>query len=305
MTILVMREDGGFVRRVTLSPKAVRIVLISAGVLAIVLTLALFDYVGAKFDQIHLENQLAQTRTASGKLAEQGQYQEARLEAVTGRMRSIRSKLDRMDEIDAYIRELTNMPAPQGASESIGVGGDEQVVGAVFDAKAQAAQGNLLENLELLEQRVDRRYASLVSLRTDLSHYEGALVSVPTIWPVRGWTSSEFGFRISPFTGQRAMHDGIDIATPEGMPVIAPANGIVEYVGVKGGYGNTVMVRHGGGVQTLYGHLQVSLVREGQKVYRGQRVALVGNTGRSTGPHLHYEIRLGGIAVNPRRYILQ
>ena len=128
--------------------------------------------------------------------------------------------------------------------------------------------------------------------------------ATPSIWPVRGWVTSGFGARISPFTGQLSMHDGLDIGAAPNTPVQSPANGYVTSAGFDAKMGNVVLIDHGYGIQTEYGHLAKILVRQGQKVKRGDAVALVGSTGHSTGPHLHYMVKLKGQTVNPHNYIL-
>jgi peptidase M23-like protein len=128
--------------------------------------------------------------------------------------------------------------------------------------------------------------------------------ATPSIWPVRGWVTSGFGARISPFTNQLAMHDGLDIGTAPNTPVQCPANGHVVSAGFDAKMGNVVLIDHGYGIETEYGHLAKLLVRQGQRVKRGDIVALVGSTGLSTGPHLHYMVKVKGQAVNPHNYIL-
>jgi murein DD-endopeptidase MepM/ murein hydrolase activator NlpD len=128
--------------------------------------------------------------------------------------------------------------------------------------------------------------------------------ATPSIWPVRGWVTSGFGARISPFTGQLAMHDGLDIGAAPNTPVQAPASGYVTSAGFDAKMGNVVLIDHGYGIQTEYGHLAKILVRQGHRVKRGDVVALVGTTGHSTGPHLHYMVKLKGQTVNPHNYIL-
>ena len=128
--------------------------------------------------------------------------------------------------------------------------------------------------------------------------------ATPSIWPVRGWVTSGFGARVSPFTGQLAMHDGLDIGAAPSTPVRCSANGYVRSAGFDAKMGNMVLIDHGYGVETEYGHLSKILVRQGQKVKRGDVVALVGSTGLSTGPHLHYMVKVKGQTVNPHNYIL-
>ncbi len=155
-----------------------------------------------------------------------------------------------------------------------------------------------LERHATMEERI---LEELIEAAKDKSARWGA---TPSIWPVRGWVTSGFGARISPFTNQLAMHDGLDIGAPPNTPVQAPANGYVTSAGFDAKMGNVVLIDHGYGIETEYGHLAKILVRQGQKVKRGDVVALVGSTGHSTGPHLHYMVKLKGQTVNPHNYIL-
>src|SRR5437870_10980734 len=126
---------------------------------------------------------------------------------------------------------------------------------------------------------------------------------VPTLWPVRGLVTSPFGVRTSPYGEGREMHPGIDISAQYGLPVTAAGNGEVIFAGRDPGYGGLVIVDHGGRLDTLYGHLSALYVREGQSVRCGQAIGAVGATGRATGAHLHYEVRVNGAPVDPRRYL--
>lgn len=133
---------------------------------------------------------------------------------------------------------------------------------------------------------------------------ESFLNSTPTILPADGWITSYFGQRMSPWAGRLKMHEGLDVGAPYGTPVHSPADGIVTFSGEKAGFGKFVQVDHGYGIETIYAHNQSLSVRSGQKVKRGALLAAVGNTGHSTGPHLHYEVRVNGIAVDPLYFIL-
>lgn len=128
--------------------------------------------------------------------------------------------------------------------------------------------------------------------------------STPSIWPVRGWVTSGFGPRISPFTEKPGWHDGLDIGAAPNAPIQAPAAGRVTMTGHDAKMGNLVRLDHGYGVETVYGHLAKALVKEGQRVKRGDVIALVGSTGLSTGPHLHYMVKVNGQAIDPNKYIL-
>jgi murein DD-endopeptidase MepM/ murein hydrolase activator NlpD len=131
------------------------------------------------------------------------------------------------------------------------------------------------------------------------------LASTPSIWPVRGYLSSSYGRRRDPFTGEREFHHGIDVSTPVGRPVVAPADGVVLYASKRGSYGNVIVLDHKFGVMTRYAHLSRFKVRAGRRVKRGDVVGYVGNTGRSNGPHLHYEVWVSDRPTHPLNYILE
>ena len=140
-------------------------------------------------------------------------------------------------------------------------------------------------------------------MRGATTHDWMRLVSAPTLWPVVGRISSSFGERIDPFKGEGAFHRGIDIASEYGTRVIAPADGVVQLADLMNGYGKTVVVEHSDEVTTLYGHLSAFAVSSGQLVHRGDTLGYVGQSGHSTGPRLHYEVRIGNTAVNPYKYL--
>ncbi len=134
---------------------------------------------------------------------------------------------------------------------------------------------------------------------------ESVIASTPTIMPAVGWITSYFGQRMSPYAGKLKMHEGLDLGAPYGTPIVAPADGLITYSGVKSGFGKFVQIDHGYGIETLYAHSRTLTVKKGEKVQRGQMIAKVGSTGYSTGPHLHYEVRVNGIAVDPLYFVLE
>ena len=125
----------------------------------------------------------------------------------------------------------------------------------------------------------------------------------PNLWPVEGHVSGSFGERIDPFNGEGAFHSGVDISSSYGQPVMAPADGVVVFADFQGGYGRAIVLDHGHGISTRYGHLAGFAVATGQRVHRGDTIGYVGLTGRSTGPHLHYEVRINDTPVNPYKYL--
>jgi murein DD-endopeptidase MepM/ murein hydrolase activator NlpD len=133
---------------------------------------------------------------------------------------------------------------------------------------------------------------------------ESFLHSTPTLMPANGHLTSNYGPRMSPYAGRIKMHEGLDIGAPIGTPIVAPADGIITFSGAKPGFGNFVQIDHGYGVETIFGHASSLSVKKGQKISRGDKIATVGNTGYSTGPHVHYEVRVNGTPVDPLYYVL-
>ena len=127
--------------------------------------------------------------------------------------------------------------------------------------------------------------------------------SAPNLWPVEGQVTGSFGERIDPFNGEGAFHSGVDIGSSYGHAIVAPADGVVTLTDTMGGYGKTIMIDHGNGISTRYGHLSGFAVTAGQRVQRGDLIGYVGESGRSTGPHLHYEVRINDTPVNPYKYL--
>ena len=164
---------------------------------------------------------------------------------------------------------------------------------------------SIKDGIDWLSKEAEIQEQSLQELSLAAEHKSSRWAATPSIWPVKGWVTSGFGPRVSPFTEKPAWHDGLDIGAAANAPVQAPAQGRVTAVGFDPKLGNVVKVDHGFGIETLYGHLAKSLVKEGQRVKRGEVVGLVGSTGLATGPHLHYMVKVHGQALDPVKYILE
>jgi murein DD-endopeptidase MepM/ murein hydrolase activator NlpD len=206
-------------------------------------------------------------------------------------------------KVDSLQNMVTKLGVMAGLEQSLpdaGVGG----VGGVTSLESQAPPAVSPEMLQGMDENVSRLTQQSAKLEEFFRDQRVQLASTPSIWPVRGYLSGGFGNRIDPFTGQWDFHPGIDISTPIGTKVIAPADGVVVSAGTKGAYGNAVTLNHGYGTLTQYGHLERFAVRPGQRVRRGDVIGFVGNTGRSTGPHLHYEVWIRDQTTNPIHYIL-
>jgi len=177
----------------------------------------------------------------------------------------------------------------------------------MLDFKLKSELDNLLlkDYENYISSSLELLNASITNLYGRVLENSEMLLSTPSIWPVRGWLSSHFGVRNDPFSKTKKFHEGLDIANNIGLPIKATASGVVSFANVNGGYGNVVMIDHLNNIQTRYAHLKNFIVKFGQKVKKGQVIGYLGNSGRSSGPHLHYEIRKNGIPVNPKLYIIE
>jgi murein DD-endopeptidase MepM/ murein hydrolase activator NlpD len=170
----------------------------------------------------------------------------------------------------------------------------------------QALRLSLLRGkVETIRAEAEKTEEGMRELKAFFEVQRSILASTPSSWPVHGWVTSSFGYRFDPFTGEKSFHRGLDITTQMGIPVLAPADGQVISAVYDPNYGKMILIDHGNSVVTRFAHLSEMNVSEGDRVERGQTLGAVGNTGRSTGPHLHYEVEINGIAINPLKYILE
>jgi murein DD-endopeptidase MepM/ murein hydrolase activator NlpD len=213
---------------------------------------------------------------------------------VARRVASLRDTLDVIRKREAQIRLLAGLPATDSgvSGPNVPPGGDS--TGRPIDA-----------DVETLIQRADLLSARFAAVTDSLEQNAQRFASVPSIMPTAGWLTSQFSRnRKHPLLHVSRPHEGIDVSAPMGAPIIAPASGTVTKVTKEAGYGNVLEIDHGNGIVTRYAHCSKIDVRQGQRVTRGQRVAAVGSTGLSTGPHLHYEIHINGKVVDPLTYVL-
>jgi murein DD-endopeptidase MepM/ murein hydrolase activator NlpD len=240
-------------------------------------------------------------------LKEENSQLQAQILLVQEKVAHISATLDRVERFDAKLRTAVTQLQDPERNLAIGpVGSGDQAPFIPGPSPAAAANLSALPGrLQSLETDASRQEQSLRELQEYFDDQRSLLASTPSIWPTRGWVTSDFGTRMDPYSGERRMHEGLDVATPHGQPVQTPSDGTVVFVGTEGGYGKVLVVDHGYGVKTRYGHLSEIFVGLGDRVARGEKIAAVGNTGRSTGPHLHYEVRVNGIPENPRKFILE
>ena len=295
-TVIVVSDHSQAVRKFRVPRQWLRKAAYGGGVLALLVLLGAGHYfalLGSASENAVLKEENAQLRS--------------QILLVQEKVAHISATLDRVERFDAKLRTAVTQLQDPERNLAIGpVGNADQ--DATIPGPAPAAEANLTAlpgKLSSLDTEASRQEQSLRELQEYFDDQRSLLASTPSIWPTRGWVTSDFGTRIDPYTADRKMHQGMDIATPHGQPIYTPSDGTVVFVGTEGGYGKVLVVDHGYGVKTRYGHLSEIHVKLGQRVSRGDRVASVGNTGLSTGPHLHYEVRVNGIPENPRKFILE
>ena len=228
---------------------------------------------------------------------------EGHLNAMALRLGDLQAQMLRLDGLGERLARVAGLkpqelPSLQ-AGTAPGRGGAESSL-----PSRQLSVQEFSDLLAKLARQVDERSDQLGVLEALLVQDSANRKFLPTLAPIfDGWFSSNFGYRIDPFTGLRSFHEGIDFPTEVGTPIVAAASGKVVYAGWHPQYGKIVEVDHGNGLVSRYAHCSQVFVREGDLVVRGQRVAAVGSTGRSTGPHLHFEVRLNGVPQNPARFL--
>ena len=229
--------------------------------------------------------------------------QSTQIASLNKQVGQFQQQIQRLKEFDVKLRIIANLENAEETDPFLGVGG--------ISPSTREAEQEAEANLQRMKTELDRlcteaefREKSFRELYSFLEGKKKQLACTPSIWPARGWLTSGFGYRIDPFTGLRQMHEGLDIANRRGTPINAPADGVVYRVFNNFGFGLMVEINHGYGIVTRYGHLSKSYVKVGQRVKRGERIAAIGNSGRATGPHLHYEVRLNNVPINPQNYIL-
>ncbi len=240
-------------------------------------------------------------------LQKQNEQQKVQLTYLGQRIERINQKMSELNEFDRKLKIMTNLEESAGQGPFIGVGGSEPTMlasNSYVKEPVKEMVRSMHQSLDVLNEDIITGNQVKHKLFQYLEDQKVLLSSTPSIWPTKGWLSSRFGYRISPFTQRKEMHKGIDISSRLNTPIIAPADGIIIKTGWNGSFGRMISIRHGNGYITKYAHLNKILVKKGQAVKRGDKLGLVGQTGRSTGPHLHYEVHLKGVPVNPLHYIV-
>ena len=258
---------------------------------------------------------LTQERIALGKhlaklspLEQQNQTQKELLEKFNVKLQSLDNNLIQLKQLEDQLRIMASLKTGKRKND-LGVGGVSKHALPDDLEKLTPSEQRFIRRLNRQFQDIEKRAADQESAFKDLLRAfrdrSVLLAHTPSIWPVKGWLSSSFGYRRSSFTNRREFHAGIDIVAREGTPIFAPADGVIISAKWSGGYGKIIQIQHMQGIVTKFAHNNVNLAKVGQRVRRGDIIAKVGSTGRSTGPHLHYEVRINGVAVNPRLYVIE
>jgi murein DD-endopeptidase MepM/ murein hydrolase activator NlpD len=329
ITLFVVSNEAGATKKIVISAAWFKIFSISAAILVLILLAGALDYFGlllqtAENKRLKFENQklVQELKSVEGKVVA--------LENSLERVKTFTTKLKLITNIEGDDRavnlsmgsqppansQVTEYDQPVDKREPVAdlMKKDEESF-AALNKMPDEIQGELAldkqRDYKTLAVRIDKvikdaqlREQSVLDLWETLSEKQSLMNAIPNIRPARGWITSRFGYRISPFSGKPTLHAGLDFAAAPGSPVYAPADGMVSFAGYDEGYGKMITIDHGYGYSTRYAHNAQIYVQVGQRISRWDIIASVGNTGRSTGPHLHYEVRLNGIPRDPANFIL-
>lgn len=273
-------------------------------IMPVALAAGLGFYWGAQQGRSEALVALSETGVVEGNQAGNQITREMRehLNALVARLGSLQAHVIRLDAVGRRLVDMAGLDNGEFNFENPPAQGGPEIPLA-FEPPAVKLPG-LQESVDALDRQLEDRAQQFSVLESLLMNRNLMDSVLPAGRPVEdGWVSSYFGIRSDPFTGRRVHHAGIDIAGKQGAPIEVVGSGVVIFSGARAGYGNLVEVNHGNGYITRYGHNQVNLVKEGDKVNKGQVLALMGSTGRSTGPHLHFEVLRNGKVVNPIKYL--
>jgi murein DD-endopeptidase MepM/ murein hydrolase activator NlpD len=295
-TIIIVPQKAQKVHKFKISDLALTALGVLTLFFVIVSGIMLFNYF-----------ELVSKATTVGDLRETNMRQKEKIREFQDKIDTLEAQMEKIRQFDEKLRIITNIGEYTKGEEMFGVGGplpEEGESVTDVDKYTKSLMREISVDLDKLQEESKLREESIQELLSFLEDQKNILASTPSIWPARGFITSGFGYRRSPYTKTLRMHEGLDIANKVGTPVISPADGIVVFAGIEGGYGKLLTIDHGYGLATRYGHLDSILVKEGDKIKRGAKIGTIGQTGLTTGPHLHYEVRVNSVPVNPKNYIL-
>ena len=267
-------------------------------ILAVTVT-TLYQNSAARFDdqQASMQTERQERETQKQQVLNLKQATESQLALLVTHVARMQAKITRLEALGQQVASQNDLDGQFDFSDEVGVGG-------MSDLGASVELNQLIQDMDKLASQIDHREQQLSVLETVVSNLHIDKERYISGRPLaKGWLSSPFGLRNDPFTGRRAMHKGIDFAGAKGTEVVATAAGVVTWAGSMFGYGNLVEIDDGNGLHTRYGHNASLSVQVGDVVIKGQQVAIMGSTGRSTGPHVHYEVLRGGRQIDPQKYV--
>lgn len=297
-TFMIIPSNFKKIKKIIIPSKLLYILIFIFFILVFFVSTLFIDY----FSLYSQLSDLKQIKLRDRKLNQQ-------LFSYKSKIKQIEDSLERMNILMTRLKMISNLRDPE-RYKHIEVEDADELIEDIdnFSLRTDESVDNQFKNMQLkfkeLEYKISFQEEELTQLNEYLNSQSALLASTPSIIPVTGWITSRYGMRRDPFTGKKDKHDGLDIATRIGTTIVAPADGVITYAGYKPGYGLMLVLDHGYYIATRYGHCSKFFVVHGDKVKRGTPIAAVGNTGRSTGPHLHYEVRVNGITVNPEKFIL-
>ena len=282
-----------------------KVVEVSRGLLRFAGTMGVLLFVSALLvGYATVSRRLDLSRTAA--LEAENQRLAREIGDLSGRLEHLSDTIAQISRRDARIRVLANLEPIDPQVQAAGIGGPV-TSGSPADLSTPALRraNDVRVDLNALIRRANLLASSFDAAADSLKSHKERLAATPSIMPTQGWLTSAFSaMRAHPVLHVARPHEGIDVSAPMGTPIEAPAAGVVRSAGWEAGYGHTIEIDHGYGVMTRFAHASRLLVRQGQRVSRGEKIALVGNSGLATGPHLHYEVHVNGRAVNPLRYVM-
>ncbi len=283
-----------------------RVLEVSRGLLRLAGTVGVVLFISALLvGYATVSRRLDLSRTAALEAENDRLYRE--IGDLSGRLEHLSDTIAQISRRDARIRVLANLEPIDPQVQAAGIGGPTAVgtdAGELGTPGLRRAN-DVRVDLNALIRRANLLASSFGAAADSLASHKDRLAATPSIMPTQGWLTSAFSaMRSHPVLHVARPHEGIDVSAPMGTPIEAPAGGTIRSAGWEAGYGHTIEINHGYGVMTRFAHASRLLVRQGQRVARGEKIALVGNSGLATGPHLHYEVHVNGRAVNPLRYVM-
>ena len=294
-TFLIIPKKKSSVKKFTLSSKLLKGVALCTIIITLSFLYTYYDYLKIKRDTIELDHLRTQTKE-----------QKVQIEGLVEKVNNFAMKMEELNQLDKNVRMMANIEDNRYKGQILGRGGsinEETRIRSGGETEQRMIVAKIHQNVDQLTKDATDQKNSFNHLLMFLKEQKSIVSATPSIWPVQGWVTSEFGYRASPFSGVREFHKGLDIAARVGVQIVAPADGIVTEVSYDREMGNMVKIDHGHGMTTWYGHLSKSDLMQGSTVKRGGLIGYIGNSGRSTGSHLHFSVLLNGVPVNPRKYL--